>query len=63
MILGQAGFFEFWSTTLEPALDEFSKHGGKKSHSGTGKRDDGRTSAQRKAAGRTGGKKAGAKKS
>lgn len=35
-----------------------SKHGGQKSHSGTGKSSQGGTSAQHKAAGRKGGKAA-----
>ena len=33
-----------------------SKHGGERSHSGSGKRDQGGTSAQHKAAGRKGGR-------
>jgi hypothetical protein len=33
-----------------------SKHGGEKSHSGSGKSSQGRTTAQKKAAGRKGGK-------
>lgn len=49
----QAGFFEFWSTTLKPALDEFSKHGGKKkTHSATGERREGGTGTQHKPAGK-----------
>jgi hypothetical protein len=35
-----------------------SKHGGEKSHSGSGKRNQGGTTAQHKAAGRKGGKAA-----
>ena len=40
-----------------------SKHGGEKSHSGSGKSDQGGTTAQHKAAGRKGGKAAAAKRS
>lgn len=39
-----------------------SKHGGEKSHSGSGKADQGGTTAQHKAAGRKGGKATAAKK-
>jgi hypothetical protein len=39
-----------------------SKHGGEKSHAGSGKSDQGGTTAQHKAAGRKGGKAAAAKK-
>ena len=39
-----------------------SKNGGKKSHSGSGKADQGGTTAQHKAAGRKGGKAAAKKK-
>ena len=40
-----------------------SKHGGEKSHSGSGRSDQGGTTAQHKAAGRKGGKATAAKKS
>jgi len=40
-----------------------SKHGGEKSHSGSGKANQGGTSAQHRAAGRKGGKAAAAKRS
>jgi len=40
-----------------------SKHGGESSHSGTGKADQGGTTAQHKAAGRKGGKATASKKS
>jgi len=40
-----------------------SKHGGEKSHSGSGKANQGGTTAQHKAAGRKGGKAAAAKRS
>jgi hypothetical protein len=42
---------------------EASKHGGERSHSGSGKSDQGGTTAQHKAAGRKGGKATAAKRS